>query len=135
MKLKSLITVNAVLLIASGIAFTLYGPLVLAFFSVPGLEETNQIGYWQIAAFARLFGATQFGFGLLLFALRGVLSQITVEAQRGIVSALFLANIIGLFTAVTQQVSIWYGYAGWLMAAVFAVFTLLYGYFFFLKRN
>lgn len=128
MKLNTLITVHAVLILAAGIAFTLYGPLAIAYFSIPDLELDNALSYWQIAAFARMFGAAQFGFGLLLLSLRSAVEQVTIETRRGIVSALFLANVIGLFTAVTQQVSIWQGYAGWIMAGVFTVFMLLYGY-------
>jgi hypothetical protein len=129
MKLNTLITIHSILIIAAGIAFTLYGPLLLAFFSIPELALANSLSYWQIAAFARMFGAAQFGFGLLLFSLRGVPAQVSPESRRGIVWALFLANVIGVFTSITQQVSIWQGYAGWIMTGVFAVFMILYGYF------
>ena len=56
MKLTHLITLNAILFIAFGIAFALYGPLMMAFFGVPEIEENSTLLYWNVASFARLFG-------------------------------------------------------------------------------
>ena len=65
MKLTHLVTFNALLAAAAGVAFTLYAPIMLALFTVPEVLEGGALDYWSLAAFARLFGAALFGFGLL----------------------------------------------------------------------
>ena len=131
MKLTHLLTLNAILFIALGIAFALYGPLMMAFFGVPEIPENSFQLYWNVASFARLFGAALFGFGFLLWAVRGVAeSQATPpETRRGIVFALLLANLMGAVVAITQQSSVWLSPAGWVATAIFALLTLGYGYF------
>lgn len=139
MKLTQLISLNALLFIGLGIAFALYGPLMLAFFGVPDVEGMDVIAYWNTAAFARLFGAALFGFGLLLWAARGVLasenSTVSPEARRGIVFALVLANLMGVFMAVVQQFSVWQGPAGWGLVALFALLLLGYGFTLAVREN
>jgi hypothetical protein len=131
MKLAHLITLNAVLFIAFGIAFALYGPLMMAFFGVPEIEENSTMLYWNVASFARLFGAALFGFGFLLWAVRGVAESLSTppESRRGIIFALLLGNLMGAIVAVTQQSSVWLSPAGWVATAIFTLLTLGYGYF------
>jgi hypothetical protein len=129
MKLSVLITINAVLLVASGIAFALYGPLMMAVFSVPDVLNIDVLEYWQMAAFARMFGAALFGYGLLLLSLRGFIDQAPQATRRGVCSALVLANVLGAIVSITQQSAIWQGAAGWLVTAVFIGFALAYAYF------
>jgi len=121
-----LIKIHATVLIACGIAFGLYGPLMMAFYAVPELLQISTDIYWQIAAFARMFGAALFGFGLLLWALRNAFSELSPPSQRGVLAALILANLMGAFISITQQSSIWGTPAGWITTAVFAVFTIAY---------
>jgi hypothetical protein len=131
MKLTHLLTINAILFIAFGIAFALYGPLMIAFFGVPEIPESNVQLYWNVASFARLFGAALFGFGFLIWAVRGLAASQSApaEARRGIVFALLLGNLMGAIVAITQQSSIWIRPAGWVATAIFALLTLGYGYF------
>ncbi len=129
MKLSLLITINAAIFIAFGIAFSLYSPLMMNFFAVPELTSIDSAGYWLLASFARMFGAALFGFGLLLFALRGVVDQASQEARRGMVFALMLAYLVGAIVSATQQVSIWQGPAGWIATGIFVAFLLVYAYF------
>jgi hypothetical protein len=129
MKLSQLFTINAILFIAFGIAFSLYSPLMMNFFAVPELQTIDSSGYWLLASFARMFGAALFGFGLLLWALRGAVDQASPEAKRGLVFALLLAYLLGAIISATQQASIWQGPAGWIATGVFVVFLLAYGYF------
>ncbi len=126
MKLSHLLTINAALAIALGIAFSLYAPVMMAFFGIAEIPEGNILLYWNIASFARLFGAAFFGFGLLLWSVRSFpeRDEFKLETRRGIVFALLIANGIGLFVAATQQFSIWNNAAGW---ASIAVFGLLFG--------
>lgn len=131
MKISQVLTINAVLFIAAGIGFTLYGPNFLAYFGVTELSGDNQVLYWNIAAFARMFGAILLSCGLLLWSLRGVAQDNLEKNQllRDILFSLVFGFIIVTITALTQQASIWGSAAGWIVTAVFAFFTLMYGYF------
>ncbi|MEW5871391.1 MAG: hypothetical protein AB1894_19115 [Chloroflexota bacterium] len=127
MKLKPLMTIHAIFLIGLGIAFALYGPLMLAFFGIPD-RVNSDTSYWQVATFARMFGAALFSFGLLLWAVRSIEEQFLASARRGILSALTLSNLMIAIVTATQQAAIWGMSAGWILTGVFALFTLAYGY-------
>jgi hypothetical protein len=129
MKLNTLIAAHAILFIASGIAFALYGPLMMAFFAVPEVLGLDASTYWQIAAFVRMFGAALFGFGFVLFALRGLVEKIEAQSRRGLVFALFLANLMAFIVSITQQSAVWSSLAGLITTAVFTALLLAYGYF------
>lgn len=126
MKLNLLLSAHAILLLGFGIAFALYGPLMLAFFAVPETLEIDALTYWHLAAFARMFGAALFGFGLLLFALRSPIHKLDHNSQRGIIFSLLLANAMGLMVSLTQQTAVWQTPAGWITSGIFAL--LLLGY-------
>ncbi len=128
MKLSRLVTINAILFIIYGIAFSLYSPLMMNFFAVPELQTIDSQGYWLLASFARMFGAALFGFGLLLWALRGSIDQASQATRRGIVFALILAYLLAAIVSATQQVSIWQGPAGWIATGTFVILLLAYGY-------
>jgi hypothetical protein len=123
--LSTIFTAQAIVIIILGIFVTLYAPLVLAYFGIPDLPENNSLLYWNIAAFARLFGVTLFGFGLLLWAVRGLATgpQVSPEKRRGIFFALVLAGIGGTIVALTQQFAVWSNAAGWVMILLFLIFT------------
>jgi hypothetical protein len=129
MKLNVLIAIHAFLSIAFGIAFALYGPLMMAFYAVPELSGVDAQIYWQIAAFARMFGAALFGFGFLLFALRGFVDEIEAQSRRGLVFALFLANLMAFIVSITQQSAVWSSLAGLVTTGIFTVLMIAYGYF------
>jgi hypothetical protein len=131
MKLSQVLTLNAILFIAAGIGFTLYAPNVLAFFGVPELPGDSKEFYWNIASFARMFGAVLLTCGLLLWSLRGGLkdAEDKSQAQRDILFSLVFGFIIITITALTQQSSVWGSLAGWIVTAVFALFALIYIYF------
>ncbi len=129
MKIQQLFSVHVVLLLGFGIAFALYGPLMLAFFAVPEILQIDALTYWHMAAFARMFGAALFGFGLILWAIRPQLKQMEASTLRGVVFALLLANIMALFVTLTQQSSVWQTTAGWIASGIFAVLVLGYAYF------
>ena len=103
----TVIKINALCLLAAGIAFGLYGPLMMAFFAVPERLDLSPDAYWQIAAFARMYGAALFGFGLLLWSLRTAFVELSPGGQRGVLAALILSNLMGAFISITQQSSIW----------------------------
>jgi hypothetical protein len=121
------ISVNAVVWVALGIAFGLYGPLMLNLFGVPDVPSEDLLLYWNVAAFTRLYGAALFGLGLMLWAVRGFILKSSMEDRRGILFSLVLANIMGAFVAATQSATIWQAAAGWILMAHYLVFALLYG--------
>jgi len=128
MKLQQLVSFQAFTYIIFGIAFGLYGPLMMAVFSVGDRLQIDALEYWQVAAFARMLGGILLGFGLLLWAVRGVLNQINQEGQRGIIFALFLSSLIAVIISITQQSLIWQSIAGWISTGLFTLFTIAYGY-------
>ena len=128
MKLPTFLSVHAIVLLAAGIAFALYGPLMLAFFAVPDTVKDSET-YWHIAAFARMFGAGLFGLGILIWSLRKVVDALPPAARRGVLAALLLANLMSAFVAITQQSAIWLTPAGWIATGLFALFTLGCAYF------
>jgi hypothetical protein len=128
MKLSTLIAFNGILFLAFGIAFALYGPLMMAFFDVPELT-IDSTTYWHVAAFGRMFGAALFGYGFLLWALHGAVDELGEAKRRSVVMALLLGNLLAAVVSITQQSSIWYNAAGWIASGVFAALTLAYGAF------
>lgn len=130
MKLNPVITLNAVLALAFGITFTLYAPVMMAFFGVAEIPEDNVLLYWHVASFARLFGAALFGFGLLLWSLRSLLlHNEALHGRRGVLFSLLFTNGMAAIVAVTQQFSIWLRPAGWALVGVCGLFTLAYAAF------
>jgi len=56
---------------------------MMAFFTIPELNIDTDI-YWQIAAFARSFGAVLFAMGFLIWAVARAFSSLSIEYHRGI---------------------------------------------------
>lgn len=131
MKIKNLLTANAILSIGLGIAFALYGPLMISLYGILNVQDGNPLQYWHTASFARMFGAALFGMGFLIYSLRGLFESAGVlpETRRGILFAMLLANLIGVFTAATQQASVWNTLTGWITVGIFTMLLLAYGYF------
>jgi len=132
-KLKPFLVFNGILFAAAGIAFAMYSPLALAFFQVPELEITTAT-YWHMAAFARMFGAGLFGWGMLLWASSRGVEVLPAETRRGLVFALLLACLMGAIVSLTQQSDRWMTPSGWVLSGTFVVLTLVYGYFLALNR-
>jgi hypothetical protein len=128
MKLPAFLNLYAIILLGAGIAFAIYGPLMLAFFTIPDQLASAQ-DYWYVASFARMFGAALFGMGLLVWSLRSVVDGLPPQIRRGVLAALLLANLMAAFVAITQQSSIWLTPAGWVITIVFTLFLLGCGYF------
>lgn len=131
MKLSNLVLFNAFLFVILGIAFALYGPIMINTYGILGFTEADGGIYWFTASFARLAGAVLFGYGFLLWALIDLLKDGTRQSEkiRKVIAALLLSNILGLFVAVTQQWQVWINYAGWVTIGVFALLTIGYAYF------
>ncbi len=128
MRLKPFLTFNGILFAAAGVAFGLYGPLMMAFFNVPELQDLNSLTYWHLAAFARMFGAGLFGWGLLLWGLSRGVEALPTPGRRGVVFAQLLSCLMAAFISLTQQSAIWMTPAGWVMSGVFILLVAAYGY-------
>jgi hypothetical protein len=128
-KLTQLLLINGLVFIGLGIAFALYGPVMMALLGVLELSEGGAGLYWYAASFARLFGAALFGFGFLIWAVRSLAatSQPALPVRR-IVAALLLANMFFLFVTAIQQFSIWSSPGGWVLLVIFLLLLLGYGY-------
>lgn len=131
MKLNRLIFVNALLYIGLGIAFALYGPLMIRLFGILDFPDAEGGLYWFTASFARILGAVLFGFGFLLWAVRDMLATGAMPADKvqRTALALLLGSIFALFVAVTQQWQVWVNLAGWVTIVVFLLLTAGYAYF------
>ncbi len=125
MKTTLIMRINAIVLIAGGIGFGLYGPLMMALFTIPELNINTDV-YWQIAGFARMFGAALFGFGLLILSLCEAFPHFERKTQRGILSSLILGHIMAAYISITQTVSIWGPAAGWVLSGIFCLFLIAY---------
>lgn len=130
MKIRYLFSANAIIFISLGIAFALYGPLMINFLGIMEYEG-NAVLYWYAASFARLYGAALFGFGFLLWAVRGIAENETTspETRRGIVLAALLGCVIGLIVSITQQVSVWGTFISWGLVLIYAIVCLGYIYY------
>lgn len=128
MKLTSLILFNAILFIILGIAFALYGPIMINFFGMLAISGADGGAYWFTASFARLLGAAFFGYGFLLWAVQNILSgsDIPAENRRKLTLALLIGNILALFVTITQQWQVWANLAGWLISGIFTLLTAGY---------
>jgi len=129
--LKNLLRFNAIVYIAGGIAFALYTPLMIAMYGILDTGGSPEM-YWYTASFARMYGATLFGFGFLTWAASYVMASMPQNQnfQRWISSSMLLANAMGLFVIVVQQVSIWGVVMAWIWitAAVYLIFMVGYIY-------
>ncbi len=133
MRITNILLINAILFIALGIAFALYGPIIINAYGILNFTEADGGVYWFTASFARLAGAALFGYGFLLWAVHDLIinDSATPEKYRKVILALLMGNILGLFIAVVQQWQIWINLAGWLTIGIFILFTIAYAYFLF----
>lgn len=128
MRLTQLMTANAILLVAAGIAFALYGPLMMAYFAVPEILDSNVLVYWEMASFVRLCGAALFGLGILLWAIQPALKSADLKVQQSVIEGMILANGMAAFVSLTQQAAIWQTPAGWITSGIFSLLALAYLY-------
>lgn len=131
MKISQFFTFNAILFIALGIAFTLYGPLMVNFYGI--LEtESSGLSYWYVTSFARMYGVILFGYGFLIWAIKGIPenAQTSSQTRRKIILAQLIASLVGLVVATIQQITIWWNITGWLTVVLFLVLVIVYLYYF-----
>jgi hypothetical protein len=133
MKTTQILSLNAIVWMAIGIAYALFGYLMLNLYGIPDIPENSQAGlllYNNILAFARIYGATLMMLGLLLYSVRGLPANpnLSIETRRGILSALLLGNALMVFVAVTEQFRNWVSLGGWITTLIPAIFLAIYIY-------
>jgi hypothetical protein len=133
MKTTPILSLNAIVWMAIGIAYALFGYLMLNLYGIPNIPENSQAGlllYNNILAFARIYGAVLMMLGLLLYSVRNLPenSNLSIETRRGILSALALGNAVMVFVAITEQFRNWVSIGGWITTLVPAIFFALYVY-------
>lgn len=129
MKISKFFTFNAIIFIALGIAFALYGPLMVNFYGI--LEtESSGLSYWYVTSFARMYGVILFGYGFLIWAIKNVPEDENTQPQvrRKIIFAQLLVSLVGSIVAIIQQYTIWWNLTGWITVAVFLSLTIGYIY-------
>ena len=115
MKLSRLLVLNAVVALVFGIAFLLFpGTVVALYGATPGP---------QINVVAQFFGAELVHIGLFAWLARGVADGL---AQRAIVLAFLVGDVIGLVVSLIGTVSGVLNVVGWTAVVVYAV--LAFGY-------
>lgn len=133
MKSSTILNINAIIFIALGIAFALYGPMTLAFLSIQETEISGDI-YWLVASFARLFGAVLFGLGFVIWGIARSGEALPASTRAAVLRGLLLGNLVAVYVSVTQAYSIWQSPFAWALTGIFVIFTLLYLYLIFTKR-
>lgn len=126
MNLKTISRANGIVYIALGIAFALYGPLMINFFGVLEVPGSTGESYWFTASFARLYGAALFGFGFVLWAVSHPAGQFNRAERQKMSFGLLLTHLIGLMVAFTQQFSIWIKPFGWAVVGLYLLFSVAY---------
>lgn len=133
MKTSVILNINAIIFIALGIAFALYGPMSLAFLGITQMEIEGDI-YWLVASFARMFGAVLFGLGFVIWGFARAGDALPGATRDAVLRGLLLGNLVAVFVAVTQAYSIWQTPLAWALAAMFIIFALLYLYLIITRR-
>ena len=116
MKLGVLLTVNAVVSMAFGLAFVLVPGDVLAFYGVMLTPGT--------AVVARLFGSALMGYGVLGWLARTAAQS---EALRAIVTGYFVGSTVGCVVALHGVLSGASNALGWSTLAIYVFFAVGFG--------
>src|SRR5512138_1545336 len=130
MTLNKLTTINAIVAVVLGLAFSLWGPGLLPLYGAsqiptPVAGDANAISFWAGMAFIRMFGAAFVGFGVLLWFVRYI-SDLAIQHQ--IAGALFIATGFMVFITMIQQIALWSSAMGWVTTGVLTLLALGYGY-------
>ena len=122
MKLKTLMTINAIVAIVFGVTFVIVPAQVYSLYDITPDEQLIYMG--------QLFGAALIGFALLTWMARNATDS---DARRAIVLALFISNGIGFIVALIAQLSNVVNAFGWSTVAIYLLLALGFGYFQFFK--
>lgn len=122
MKLKTLMTINAIVAIVFGVAFVIVPTQAYLLYDITADEQLIYMG--------QLFGAALIGFALLTWMARNATDS---DARKAIVLALFISNGIGFVVALIGQLGNVVNTLGWSTVAIYLLLALGFGYFQFFK--
>ena len=123
MKLGTLMLVTAIVAGLFGIGFVLAPAQVLAPYGVEANAQMEQLG--------GLFGATLILLAVLTWSARNAPDS---PARQAIVLGIFVGEAIGFVVSLMGQLEGVMNALGWSTVAIYAFFTLAYGYFQFLAK-
>jgi len=122
MKIKTLLVLTSLFGIIFGLVYLLFPKYLLDFF---GVDQTD-----AVIMTTRFFGGSIFGYGVLAWSARNAAGS---ETRRAIKLALFIASLIGSVLSILGVTSGFFNTLGWIPVAFFAVLTIAFGYFRFVK--
>lgn len=122
MKLKTLMTINAIVAIVFGVAFVIVPTQAYSLYDITADEQLIYMG--------QLFGAALIGFALLTWMARNATDS---DARKAIVLALFISDGIGFVVALIGQLGNVVNTLGWSTVAIYLLLALGFGYFQFFK--
>ena len=118
MKLKTLMTINAIVAIVFGVTFVIVPAQAYSCYNITADEQLIYMG--------RLFGSALIGFAILTWMARNATDS---DARRAIVFALFSCDCIGFVVALIGQISNVVNALGWSTVAIYLLLALGFGYF------
>ena len=124
MKLSNLLTINAIVALVYGISFVLVPTTVLSLYGMT--QGTSE------ALAGQFFGVALISIGLLTWFARNVADS---EAQRAIILALLISDVIGVIVAVLGTVNGVMSAVGWSAVGIYLLLALGYAYFQFMKPS
>ncbi len=129
---RSLMISTAVFMLALGIFFALWGPMMLPYLGDGGLPTPmkGNMTAWSAISFTRIFGAMLFTAGLVAWAARKLDRP---DDQRNVGVAFFAGGLFLLFIGLTQKIAIWAPASGWVAIFIIAMLPLSFGYMLFVE--
>ncbi len=124
MKLGNLLVVNAIVALVYGISFVLIPVTMLSLYGMTQGTSEALVGQY--------FGVALIAIGLLTWFARSVTDS---EAQRAIILALLISDIIGVIVSVLGTVSGVMSAVGWSAVGIYLLLALGYAYFQFMKPS
>ncbi len=122
MKLSVLMTINAVVAAAFGLALVLAPGQMLALYGA----DVNP----QLTGLAQLYGAALLSFAVLTWSARYAADS---GARRAIVLALFVGDSIGFVLSLMSQLAGTYNALGWSTVVIYLLLAAGFGYFQFMR--
>ena len=124
MKLRNLLIINAIVALVYGISFVLIPTTLLSLYGMT--QGTSE------ALAGQYFGVALIAIGLLAWFARNVTDS---EAQRAIILALLISDVIGVIVSVLGTVSGVMSAVGWSAVVIYLLLALGFGYFQFVKPS
>ncbi len=124
MKLSNLLVVNAIVALVYGISFVLVPATVLSLYGMTQGPSAALAG--------QFFGVALIAIGLLTWFARSVTDS---DAQRAIILALLISDVIGVIVSVLGTVSGVMNAVGWSAVGIYLLLALGYAYFQFMKPS